>query len=131
MNVYNFFKFLNEKKETSIPFRVKIIYAPETLKPEELKVDGSLLLNKTPIKSLPEGLSVGGNLNLIKTQITSLPEGLSVGGYLFLHGSQIQSLPNNLKVGGTLHLRNTPIAEKYSMKEIIKMVPGAQGDIII
>jgi hypothetical protein len=75
-NIYNFFKFLEDKEDRPIPFKIKLIHAPETLTPDDLKVRGNLYLENTPITSLPEGLKVGGNLYLANTKITSLPEGL-------------------------------------------------------
>ena len=74
-NVYNFFKFLNQREQRPISFKAKLIYAPETLTPQELNVEGDLDLRKTPITSLPEGLIVKGNLLLTNTSITSLPKG--------------------------------------------------------
>ena len=74
-NIYNFFKFLNQKEQRPIPFRIKLIYTPETLTPQELNVKGSLNLYNTPITSLPKGLTVGDWLDLSNTPITSLPKG--------------------------------------------------------
>ena len=131
MNVYNFFKFLKEKKGREFPFIFKLIHNPEMLKPEEFNVDGDLYLYGTPITSLPEGLSVGGNLYLGGTQITSLPNDLKVYGDLSLAYAQITSLPEGLSVGGDLSLRFTPIAEKYTKDNIKKMCPGIKGDIYL
>jgi hypothetical protein len=45
-NIYNFFKFLKDKEGRPIPFKIKLIYTPETLTPDELNVKGSLDLRK-------------------------------------------------------------------------------------
>ena len=70
-NVYNFFKFLNQKEQRPIPFKVKLIYTPETLTPQELNVEGNLSLQNTPITSLPEGLKVEGSLYLHNTPLSN------------------------------------------------------------
>jgi hypothetical protein len=77
-NIYNFFKFLEDKEDRPIPFKIKLIHAPETLTPDDLKVGGyldltNLYLANTKITSLPDDLQVGGNLYLRNTPITSLP----------------------------------------------------------
>ena len=46
----------------------------------------------------------------------------SIGGNLYLRNTPIESLGNLTSVGGYLYLENTPISEKYSEKEIRKMV---------
>jgi hypothetical protein len=110
-NIYNLFKFLNDKEGKKIPLKVKLILSPETLTPEDLDVEGYLNLHRTKITSLPQGLQVGGLLDLRKTKITSLPQDLQVGGFL--------------------DLRQTPLSKKYSKEEIRKMVPGVKGEIYI
>ena len=119
--IYNLFKFIEDKKpQYKIPFKVKLIHAPETLTKEDLNVKGDLDLNDTPIQSLPNGLEVEGDLWLISSQIQSLPDNLRVGGYLYLSYTPIQSLPNGLKVGGDLLLINTPLSKKYTTEEQLK-----------
>lgn len=39
-NIYNLFKFLNDKEGKKIPLKVKLILSPETLTPEDLDVEG-------------------------------------------------------------------------------------------
>ena len=128
-NIYNLFKFLEKKKGTKTPLKVKLVYAPEEITDEDLNVEGYLYLSNTKITSLPDGLQVGGGLDLINTKITSLPDNLSVGGYLNLAYNKLTSLPDNLKVGGALYLRETPLAEKYTKEEIRKMIEGKGGYI--
>lgn len=107
-NIYNLFKFLEDKEGTKIPFKVKFIYSPDTLTPSDLEVEG--------------------DLDLEDTKITSLPDDLDVGGYLNLEGIKITSLPNGLKVEGDLYLVNTPLAF-FTKKEIRKMIKDKGGEV--
>ena len=77
--------------------------------PNNLKVGGELDLLGTPIASLPNNLKVNGELNLLGTSIRSLPSGLEVKGDLNLGWSGVESLPDDLKVGGNLILRSSNI----------------------
>ena len=148
-NIYNLFKFLEDKKGKKIPLKFKLIHAPETLTKEDLNVEGDLNLKNTKISSLPDNLKVEGSLNLENTQISSLPDNLkvwgylslentpisslpdnlTVGGFLDLRYTQITSLPDNLKVGGYLFLKNTPLADKYSKEQIRKMIEEKGGKV--
>jgi Leucine-rich repeat (LRR) protein len=149
MNVFNFFKFLEDKEEKQIPIKAKLIYAPESITPEDLTVDGHLDLSDTEITSLPKGLKVDGILNIDNTPMTSLPEGLEVEmlnlrntlitslpkrlkvGVLVLTEVPITSLPEGLEVSFFINLKQTPISEKYTKKEIKEMCPGITGDIFL
>ena len=42
-NIYNLFKFLEKKKGTKVPLKVKLIYTPNEITDEELNVEGCLL----------------------------------------------------------------------------------------
>jgi len=126
-NIYNLFKFLEEKKGKKIPFKFKLIYAPETIEKEDLNVEGDLDLEDTKISSLPDNLTVGGYLNLYKTKISSLPDNLTVGGSLYLSRTPISSLPKNLQVELRIYLKNTPLADKYSKEQIRKMIEEKGG----
>lgn len=128
-NIYNLFKFLEDKEGTKTPLRAKFIHSPDSLTPDELEVGGALYLRNTPITSLPGGLEVGGGLYLRSTKITSLPDGLEVGWNLELRDTPITSLPDGLKVGGYLDLRNTPLSEKYTEEEIRKMIEDKGGNV--
>jgi len=108
-NIYNLFKFLEDKEGTETPFMVKFIHSPNELTPDELNIDGNFDLNDTPITSLPDGLEVGDDLFLSRAKITSLPDGLEVGGNLWLE--------------------NTPLAKKYTKEEIRKMIEDKGGEI--
>ena len=93
-------------------------------------IDGDLDLRYSEIKSLGNLLSVGGNLNLFETEIKSLGNLRSVGGFIVLDFAKIESLGNIQFVGGDLYLRVTPIARKYSEKEIRQKVQVG-GDIYV
>jgi hypothetical protein len=126
-NIYNLFKFLEKKKGTKTPFNAKLLYAPDELTDEELKIGGNLDLENINIETLPDNLKVGGYLDLENINIETLPDNLKVGGDLYLPNTKITSLPDNLKVGLSLYLKNTPIAKKYSEKEIRKMIEKKGG----
>ena len=130
VNIYNLFKFLEDKKGKPIPFGAKLIYTPDELTDEDLNVEGDLDLSSSKITSLPDNLQVGGSLYLAySNQITSLPDNLQVGEYLNLFNTPITSLPDNLKVGGSLDLRGTPLADKYSKEQIKKMIEEKGGEV--
>lgn len=115
-----------------------------------IKVDGSLHLNGSYIQSLPDGLFVGENLFLHHSHIKRLPAGLKVGNHLNLYGTQIKELPDNLIVGSSLtaifskleklpiglkvmgdfYVSGTPLSKKYTKKELIKLLPGVEGNIL-
>ena len=105
--VYNFFKFLEKKKGTETPLRVKFLYAPDEITDEDLNVEGYLNLSHTKITSLPDNLKAGGDLDLSYTSITSLPD--------------------NLKVGGNLYLYNTSLAKEYDEIQIGQMIGDKGG----
>jgi len=151
MNVFNFFKFLEDKEGRKIPSRAKLldpeyVFDINDFKDEDgdidlqgyktpilldnLTVEGNLLLSSTPIKSLPDNLTVAGSLVLAYCQnLQSLPNNLKVGGLLDLYRcNNIQSLPKDLKVYGILNVTATPLAN-YTAKEIKQMCPDIIGDI--
>ena len=128
VNIYNLFKFLEEKKGKPIPFKVKLIYTPDEITDEDLNVKGDLDFEDTSITSLPDNLKVERDLYLRNTPISSLPDNLTVGGDLDLTNTKITSLPDNLKVGRSLLLFNTPLdAEYYSKEQIRKMIEKKGG----
>ena len=65
---------------------------------------------------------IGGDLDFRGTSIQYLGNLRYVGGNLDLFKTQIKSLGNLTSVGGNLDLRYTSLAEKYSAKQIRKMV---------
>ena len=98
--------------------------------PNNLHVSGFLDLSYSNIPKLPDKLYVRGYFNLDGCkQITELPNNLQVGGDLVLHGTNITELPNNLYVGIDLYIGNTPLADKYTDEEIIKIVESTRGQI--
>jgi len=87
-----------------------------------ISVGGNLYLAYTPIKSLRNLTSVDGNLDLSFSSIESLGNLTSVGGNLNLLYTEIESFENLISVGRTLYIIKTPLAEKYSEKEIRQLV---------
>jgi len=150
-NVFNFFKFLEDKADRRVPIKAKLIHAPESLSQEELvisgnlnlernkltslpnnlKVKGSLFLSKSSITSLPDNLEVGAGeftgLYLDRTKITFLPDNLKVNGSLFLDDSKISSIPNNLQVEGSLTFARTPLSDKYTEEQVRQIIEDKGG----
>ena len=85
-------------------------------------IGGNLDLSNSDIKSLRNLTSVDGNLDLSFSSIESLGNLTSVGGNLNLLYTEIESFENLISVGRTLYIIKTPLAEKYSEKEIRQMV---------
>lgn len=126
--IYNFFKFLEEKKGKKIPFEAKLEYgSPEDFTPEDLHIEGGLDLEFSSIKYLPDNLTVDGNLDLSDSTIKYLPNNLKVDGFLSLFRVNINSIPDNLKVEEDLDLTFTPLSEKYTEEEIRKMIEDKGG----
>lgn len=148
-NIYNFFKFLEEKKGKKITLRKKFELAPpEDFTPEELNIEGNLYLNKSKhIKSLPPGLKVGGRLDLTdslsfeylpdnlevgsldasNTSIRELPDNLKVHGTLKMDKTRLSTIPDNLQVDGYMTLRDTPLAANHPKELILKMIEDKGG----
>jgi hypothetical protein len=97
------------------------------------KVGGYLWLDFCEnLQSLPDNLRVNGSLDLNGCKnIQSLPNGLKVKYNLDLRYTNITSLPSDLEVGGILILYRTPITYIYTYKQIIEMVPGVEGRILL
>ena len=117
-NVYNFFKFLEDKTGKELPLKAKIMYAPETIGKEELIVKGDLELQDSTTQVLPYNLNVEGTLYLDRTPIKTLPKNLKVGKHLSLSSTNVEKLPADLEVGGYINIRSTPLANKY-LKELL------------
>jgi hypothetical protein len=147
----NFFKFLEDKEGKNPPLKYKLIYDQESLTledlnfkgfldlrdtstpitslPDGLTLDGGLSLARTKIVSLPDNLTVSQNLHLNDTNITSLPNNLTVGDTLYMQDTKINSIPNNLEIGRNFWLYRTPLFQKYSEAQIIKMIQDKGGYI--
>lgn len=80
-----------------------------TALPERLVVAGSFSLMNSNISVLPTVFSVGADFLLVETRIATLPETLQVRGDLDLDGSPIEALPEDLDVSGDLCLEGTKI----------------------
>jgi hypothetical protein len=96
----------------------------------QYRYNEDLMLNYSKIKKLPNDLYVEGSLGLQDCrQLTKLPDKLYVGGDLFLTHSNITKLPDDLYVGGVLDIRDTPLANKYTDKQIYRLVASTGGEI--
>ena len=98
--------------------------------PDNLEVVGKLSLTSCKqLKELPSKLSVYGGFTLIETNITRLPYKLYVARNLVLNGSKITELPDKLYVGNSLAIGNTPLAKKYTDRQIYEIVASTGGKI--
>ena len=113
--------------------RVGSLYLNEiniTKLPDNLEVVGNLSLTSCKqLKELPSKLSVYGGFTLIETNITRLPYKLYVARNLVLNGSKITELPDKLYVGNNLAIGNTPLAKKYTDRQIYEIVASTGGKI--
>jgi len=100
--------------------------------PNDLYVDGRLsLANCGQFKKLPDNLYVGRSLNLYDCeQLAKLPDNLYVGRNLNISYTNITELPNKLYVGDDLYIYSTPLADKYTDKQIRDIVTSTGGQII-
>jgi hypothetical protein len=113
-----------------------------------VRVEGDLDLYYSDVESLGDLEYVGGDLNLIDTDIETLGKLERVEGFLTLESCQnleslgdleyvgkwldikhtnVESLGNLKYVGSHLFLRYTPLSEKYTGKQIRKIVEVVGG----
>jgi len=89
------------------------------------------LANCGQFKKLPDNLYVGRSLNLYDCeQLAKLPDNLYVGRNLNISYTNITELPNKLYVGDDLYIYSTPLADKYTDKQIRDIVTSTGGQII-
>ena len=129
--IESFFKFLSEKQGKEPPLKYKLLYAPETLREEELNVMGNLTLSDNPtLHSLPEGLSVRRTLHLRNTPIQELPNNLKVGQDLYIPNTAISTIPRRLRIGNDFMIENTPLARNYTEDEIRAEIKRKRGYVL-
>jgi hypothetical protein len=131
-NLYNLFKFIESRyPQYRTPVILKLANN-EPLNKQELNIEGTLsLMYIDSVKTLPDNLKVKGTLDLHYCKnLESLPRGLEVRS-LDLSKTNIKKLPSDLKVEDYIVLMNTPLSEKYTAEQIIKMCPGIKGDIYL
>ena len=92
--------------------------------PDNLTVNGNLVIYFGNIKKTHNSLIVYGHFSLIDTQIESLPDNLIIGGSFTLNGTLIKHLSNNLVVGNNLEIRHVNIT---SLPD--KLIVGGNIDI--
>ena len=133
-NVYNFFKFLEDKTGREIPTMAYILYNQEAIPEEGVYVDNLYIAGKRHINYLPNNMIVGSFASLFNSSIKKLPDNLTIGKGLDISYTTIHTIPQNLKIGTYLVCKDTPLGERYSAKEIRKMITDkggyVKGDII-
>lgn len=92
--------------------------------PDNLTVNGNLVIYFGNINKTHNSLIVYGHFSLICTQIESLPDNLIIGSSFTLNGTFIKHLPNNLVVGNNLEIRDVNIT---SLPD--KLIVGGNIDI--
>lgn len=110
--VYNFFKFLKEKRGEKMPFDIKLKYFPQEMTKEDLKQKDNYLKYMfivEPYSLTREELNIEGDLDLTGLAVRELPDNINVNGNLTLRDSFIEELPNNLTVTGNLDMGFTDI----------------------
>jgi hypothetical protein len=99
-NIYNLFKFIEDKEgkkpDAGKAFKLKLAYAPEELRPEDLNIEGDLSLT-TAGTALPKNLHINGAFYLTANNMETLPEGLQVGGKFKITAPNLEKLPDDLK----------------------------------
>ena len=78
--------------------------------PKGLKVNASIWLGRTKLKEIPADIEIGWalSLNLCK-DVLQLPDGLNIPSSLYLEWSGITELPNNLTVNSSLYAEHTKV----------------------
>lgn len=128
-NIFNLLKFVESKNpKYKFPIEIKLFQFPKSITPEDLNIEGDILLWYSPIKFLPNNLTVNGNLNLYKTEVESLPNNLTVNGKLDVTNTNISSIPNNLNVKDII-LYGTPLDKKYTNEEIVQIIKKKGGNV--
>jgi len=110
-----------------------LTYSKITKLPNYLYVKGDLYLwDCKQLTKLPDGLLiVKSTLSLSGcAKITELPDNLFVGSYLSVIETNIEDIPNNLYVGLNLYIQNTPLAKKYTHKQIYEMIKLRGGELV-
>jgi len=133
--IYQMFKFLEDKEGRTIDFRTKLLNWPDKITKDDLYVDGTLEISGSMVAEysksfklkLPEGLIVNGNLSFYKMSSLKLPNNLTVMQDLDLYGSEIYQLPHNLKVHGTVFIDFTPLAKLHSPEKVLEIIQSQGG----
>ena len=146
--VYNFFKFLEDKRGEKMPLQLKLVYDPKGITkedlnvkqhleiegrkfnikelPNNLKIEGALIIHKTKIKKLPDDIEVGFGVYASYSELEYLPNNLHTEDVICNH-SKLQDIPYNLRIDRTFNVANTPLTEKYSKEEIRKLIEDRGG----
>lgn len=125
-DVYNKFKFIEDKAGKDIPPKLRLVYSPDTLEKDEnghpwifgppddgIIESATELVYRYDVTSLPENLHVEGDLTLIRLpNLEELPEGLVVHGSLYLRELPIRTIPKGMEIDGTLVIVDCDKLEK-------------------
>lgn len=114
--------FSDRVLEDFIEDEVEILYRL----PENLTIDGDLVIMYTPFTELPKKLKISGDLYIGGTAISKLPDNLHVGR-CDAQTSSLSMIPRNLKIEKDFLLSDTPLSKRYKKEEIKKMIEDRGG----
>lgn len=128
--LYNLFSFLENKKGRKIPFLVKLFLNRNKLTKDDLNVDGDIHITVSDIEiTLPDNLTVNGDLIMDYTVLNKLPDNLTVIGYLDISNTMVESIPENLTIIGSFDITDTILDEKFTDIELRFEIEDKGGKI--
>lgn len=127
MNVDSVLKFIKVKRGYDYPVKYKLAHGIPLSEDDDLIIDSPFDLKNSEITSLPDNLRIEGYLNLFGSKLVSLPDNLYVRGSLDIEYTNISTIPKNLFVGLRFYIKETPLVEKYSVDDIMKMITDRGG----
>ena len=98
--------------------------------PDNFTVSKSLLVSGSKITYLPKGLRVGESIRASSCNLKYLSDDIRTTN-LFIYNTHVEEIPNSLMVEN-FDCHNTPLAKKYTEKQIRDMIfsKGGMVDII-
>tara|TARA_R110000772_G_scaffold48867_6_gene111668 strand:- start:1896 stop:2294 length:399 start_codon:yes stop_codon:yes gene_type:complete len=98
------YQFTSEGGKLIVKGNINLKNKKENIKlPNNLTVDGQLLLSGSDIKELPSGLKVF-LLSISSTSIRRLPNDLKVEQNLIINNTEIDKIPKGVEIGGNIFL---------------------------
>ena len=98
------YQFTSEGGELIVKGNIDLRNKKEKIKlPNNLTVDGQLLLSGSSIEELPSGLKVF-LLSISDTPIRRLPNDLKVEQNLIMNSTEIDKIPKGVEIGGNIFL---------------------------
>jgi hypothetical protein len=105
-----------------------IVNTPITRLPSTLNVHNNIVIEGGILQTLPDNLKTNGSLLLKNVPLKQLPDNLEVNGSLGIDECPVEDIPKGLKIRGSVFgIRNTPLAQKYTKDEIMKMIIDRGG----